>query len=68
LQTRPGLDEEHFFAGDDPFLSRDPRIRVKLAQLAHAYESALLAGNRALANKLSKEAYQLRARETFGEN
>jgi hypothetical protein len=68
VQIRSGRNKEYFLASDDPFISNDPNIRVKLAQLAHAYESALLSGNRALANKLRKEAYQLRADEQFGQN
>lgn len=68
MQTRLQPDEEHFYTGDEPFLSQDPHLRVKLAQLGHAYKSALAAGNRALANKLKKEAYQLRASEKLGQN
>jgi lipopolysaccharide biosynthesis protein len=61
-------DEKYFFTGDDPFLSHDPKIRVRVAQLAHAYKSAVVNDYRALAEKLKKDAYQLRATERLGQN
>jgi hypothetical protein len=42
------------------FISDDPAIRVKLAQLALAFGNALLSGDRELAHRIRGEAILLR--------
>jgi hypothetical protein len=42
------------------FISDDPAIRVKLAQLSLAYRNALLSGDRELAHRIRGEAISLR--------
>lgn len=66
ITSRPYFD--YFFAGEDPIFSDDPKIRVILAQIGHAYESAILSGNRELAEGLKKEAYQLKVTRSLERN
>lgn len=68
LRSDPEIEKEFFLDGDDPFLSKYPELRVKLAQLANAYKSALSTGDIALAERIKAEAHQIRAEKMFDQN